>query len=165
MKRLPIYPLIAAAGLMLLVVLGIGKLMPDFGDLHIEESSGPTLREKAQPHCLIQLPPSARDVQYATLAGGLQDGQFFIRFEAPVADCHAAAMAVFAVWMKTEGIQDYPRFEQVNHPPPYRSSRLHTEWFDVENISNGSVAGSGSSWMPRIWIDEDRGIFYYTVTD
>jgi hypothetical protein len=131
----------------------------------IDQSKGPTSRDEALSHCSIPLPPSAHNVQYASYAAGLQEGHFYVRFEAPVADCYSNAKAVFAERAKQSPHYVIPAFQPVSHPEREKSSDLRIDWFDNDQIAKGVVAGTGWSWEPRIWIDENRGIFYYEVND
>ena len=38
-------------------------------------------------------------------------------------------------------------------------------WFNNDHITRGLAGGKGYEGEPRIWIDNDRGIFYYFLTD
>lgn len=38
-------------------------------------------------------------------------------------------------------------------------------WFNNDHITRGLARGKGYEGEPRIWIDNDRGIFYYFLTD
>ncbi len=131
----------------------------------IEQTTGPVSREQAVKHCPIKLPLGAHNIQYASLAGGLQDCEQFVHFEAQVSECHSHAESIFAECSKNGLRKPIPQFQPVSHPHKVVSSRLRTEWFDNERIAKGVVAGEGTGSEPRIWIDEERGIFYYFVTD
>ena len=130
----------------------------------IAQTHGPVSREEAQKACPISLPPTARNVQYASLAGGLQTCDQYVRFEAPVADCYSQALLLFAAFAEHDPDYTPPSFLPVAHPGHIGSSEMRTDWFDIENISEGVAAGEGYN-RPRIWIDTARGVFYYHLTD
>ena len=128
------------------------------------ESAGPLTREKALHKTGLPLPSSAKNIQYVSYAC-FQDFESYVRFEAPPADCYTTAQVIFDQHMKANPKFVVPEFRPVSHPSPMRSARLKTAWFDTENIAKGSAAGERSSWQPQIWIDDERGIFYYKVVD
>jgi hypothetical protein len=43
--------------------------------------------------------------------------------------------------------------------------KLVPPWFDVWNIRKGLETTAGGSYCPRVWIDTERGTFYYMLTD
>jgi hypothetical protein len=131
----------------------------------IMESRGAITREQAQRECPIPLPASAHAVQYAWIVGGLQYTFQFVRFEAPVADCFAHAQSLFAENAAHNPRYKVPTFVPTSHPSAPGCSELHTEWFDIQNIVDGKSAGNGPGNGPQIWIDTERGVFYYYLTD
>ena len=110
-------------------------------------------------------PPGAHDVQYATRAGGLQNCESYVRLEAPVEECYALAAAIFADEAKHLPHYTFPTFQPVSHPPREKGGGLPIGWFDNDHIAKGAVAGEGWGWQSQIWIDDERGVFYYKVTD
>jgi len=139
-----------------------------------------TIDQARQQDCPIPLPDSAQHVQWVFAAGGLQALEILVRFEAPVDVCRAHVQTVFDAWSKhwqERGAQGQPM--NVGAPPllpPLTTLRAipapedndmvgHATWFDVEQIKNGSTAGNNGESTPQVWIDEDRGIFYYKLTD
>ena len=59
----------------------------------------------------------------------------------------------------------YPRV-QVTHVDPVGAGWLdRASWFDPDKITRGIYAGDSSSHKPEIWIDLDRGIFYFREND
>ena len=38
-------------------------------------------------------------------------------------------------------------------------------WFDPQSIKTGFVGGERGSHQPSIWIDAEKGIFYYHYSD
>jgi hypothetical protein len=43
-------------------------------------------------------------------------------------------------------------------------SAIDVSWFDVEAITHGLKA-EGDFSIPDVWIDLNRGVFYYRITD
>jgi hypothetical protein len=159
------YGLITLATALILGVLGLLAFFVWVMSANIDQSKGPTSREDALLHCSIPLPASAHNIQYASYAAGLQEGHFYVRFEAPVAECFSNANAIFAEQSKHSSDYVIPKFEPVRHPAREKSADLRIDWFDNDRISKGVVAGNGWSWEPKIWIDEEHGVFYYEVND
>jgi len=131
----------------------------------IEQSNGPVSRALAKGHCVLDLPSSAHNVQYASIVGGVQYTEAFVRFEAPAPDCLAYASGLLAKSSPSKPSLPAPTLQPTSHPArPGNDSKLHVEWFDIENIAEGVTAGEHTS-EPQIWIDTKRGIFYYRATD
>ena len=159
--------LLVTIGVLLLAVGGFVCLAVWWiGHAEIDQSNGLTSRDAALSHCAIPLPASAHNVQYASYAAGMQEGHLYVRFEAPVADCYKTAKTIFAEHAK-QNPSHYviPKFQPTNLLDRERSSDLRIDWFDNDKISTGVVAGTGWSWEPKIWIDEERGVLYYEVND
>lgn len=49
--------------------------------------------------------------------------------------------------------------------PRHPQFLLDVPWFDIENIKDGLSAGTGGPLVPTVWVDSQRGVFYYMVTD
>ena len=111
------------------------------------------------------LPPSSRNIYYGMYA----DWQAYtrlVRFEAPAADCLKHIDAVIAwndkMYKRTSS---YPRV-QVTQVAPIGAGWLdRASWFDPDKITRGIYTGEGSSHKPEIWVDLDRGIFYFREND
>ncbi|HSY17252.1 MAG TPA: hypothetical protein VK815_02920 [Candidatus Acidoferrales bacterium] len=159
------HALIVLVGALTLAALAVFGIFVWATGANIDQSKGPTSREDALVHCSIPLPASARNIQYASYAAGLQEGHFYVRFEAPVADCYSNAKAIFIERAKHAPSYVIPEFQPVSHPERAKSSDLRIDWFDNDRISKGMVAGAGQGWEPKIWIDEERGVFYYEDND
>ena len=134
---------------------------------HETKTSGPVSLDRAQD-CPIPLPPSARNIQFYKW----YPFNFFIefvRFEAPVEDCMGHVETVLAVWRKDfDYLSDLPKPVSDLEEPP----RLHAfakergvAWFDPHSIRKGVSASGGGSGVPMIWVDTERGVFYYMLTD
>jgi hypothetical protein len=134
---------------------------------HETTTSQPVSLDQAEG-CPIPLPPTARNIQF------YKWWQFnffreFVRFEAPVADCIKHIASVRVAWGNEF---DYLRndFEPVHNleKPPMPSCLAHERgvtWFDPQNIRKGLTAGGGGSGIPTIWVDTERGVFYYELSD
>jgi hypothetical protein len=139
-----------------------------------------TVEQARQQNCPIPLPDSAHNVQWGFAAGGLQALEILVRFEAPVDVCRAHVKTVFDAWTK-HWFERGAQGQRMNPwpPPPWMPLSSLTSkpapedhdmagratWFDVDDIAKGSTAGVVGGSGPQIWIDEDRGIFYYKLTD
>jgi hypothetical protein len=128
----------------------------------------------ANGHCPISLPKEARNIQFVDFYAGYGGLREFVRFEAPVQVCTAHAVTVinqFNSWSASLRVNTtaYPidlleAKEQTREAREFEpTSRAH--WFDSDTIKNGRRWGSNSSHLPLIYVDLDRGIFYYTCTD
>lgn len=111
-------------------------------------------------------PPSSHGIHYA-MYGDWQAYQRLVRFEAPVEDCIRHIDAVLAwddkVYNRTSS---YPRINVTNVESHGGDVEMGpTPWFDVNNLKHGIYAGKDSSHTPEIWVDTDRGIFYFYETD
>ena len=89
-----------------------------------------------------------------------------VRFEAPAEDCLKHIDAVLAWDNKIYGrTSSYPRV-QVTHVNAVGTGYLGpTPWFDPGSIKRGIYAGESSSHTPEIWVDLDKGVFYFKETD
>jgi len=164
MKWIKYALIIVGSALVLTVAVFIGLFFWYCWHPYIEQSNGPVSRDKALQHSSMPLPLSAHNVQYASSALW-QNGESYVRFEAPVADCYALAKTIFTDHAKENSRYVIPKFQPVSHPEREKSHDLRIDWFDIDQISKGVVAGTGWGWEPKVWIDEERGIFYCEVHD
>ena len=134
---------------------------------HVAKTSGPVSLEQAED-CPIPLPKGAKNIRFYSR---MQFNFFveFVRFEAPVTVCRQHIGPALSAWGETF---DYLRDEaepvrELDEPP--RPQRYPEEygvtWFDPHTIRKGVTAGGGGSGIPMIWVDTERGIFYYMLTD
>jgi len=110
-------------------------------------------------------PATSRDIYFGMYA----DWQAFTmiaRFQAPVQDCVRQIDAVIAwddqIYHRTSS---YPRITITNVAPQGAGWLGSAPWFTPETIQHGIYAGQDSSHTPRIWVDTDRGIFYFAEDD
>jgi len=155
----------------LLTILGLS--MSVFGPI----GCGPDLLERvdtpltlaearARGEKTFPFPDSAHDIYFAVY-GEWQEYDFLLRFQAPPEDCLAAIPAVIA-WHNHESRQSS------NYKPaplngrttlPRSSSLSPVRWFDSAVIERGICAGENGGHTPNIWVDTDKGIFYFQVHD
>ena len=125
-----------------------------------------TVQEARQSNCPIPLPDEAHNVQFATTTGGMVAYEALVRFEAQVAVCKKQAQVVFDDWSQRMGKSSAPLpFRPLTRgPTPEDHDMLgRATWFDVERIDHGLSSDDANNL--RVWIDEDRGVFYCKITD
>jgi hypothetical protein len=108
------------------------------------------------------LPTSSHNVRFYYFADW-QAYEFAVRFEAPVEDCVKQIPIVLAWDDKTYNrTSSYPVINVTNVE---RQGEGHVTWFDTDKITNGIYTGVDGSHTPQIWIDRDKGVFYFWETD
>ena len=120
-----------------------------------------------------QLPTMASNIWYARSSVGLGGRAFLYRFDAPEKDCQAYARQINASTSDNSGENANPILTplassptSVDHDFLKRAYGLNTTgWFDVENIHAGWEGRGPPSDLASIWIDSERGRFYYYWTD
>ena len=134
---------------------------------HRDYTSGPVTLAEAKD-CPIPLPDSARNIQFYTWR---QLNLFveYVRFEAPPQDCLGHVQAVLEDWRNKFDDSTYPNpapLKDIEETPRETCAKQYDiTWFDVRNIRTGKAAGGGGSGIPMIWVDTERGVFYYRLTD
>ena len=143
-----------------------------FGEFIVGEESAHALSEPvsldvARKDLSIPLPDGATGILYAQYAHWIAH-EFMLKFEAPLEVCKSHAL-VLLERHNTDMPQNQVAVELRNltEPPnPVPSGPpLNVTWFDIHNIKNGFVGGEVGPSQPRIWIDADRGILYYSSAD
>lgn len=122
------------------------------------QTTHPVSRDKAQKFFRSgYLPASAHDVQYAGASPYMVSPAFetFFRFEAPVQDCLEHAKTKYP----DMALQPIERVFQ-----PESTMGLKVDWFDTGQIKHG-LRGTHKGSCVTIWIDLDRGVFYFHDTD
>ena len=128
--------------------------------LHIEEPRGPVSASKAQSFASIRIPAEATNIRVAGFRHWIQYQQF-VRFQAPTAVCLRTATEIAS----GEKLVAVSSDELAFAPGPDRKGVFHDfSWFDLPTATNVVAAGGGTG-RPRVWVDQDRGIFYYCKTD
>lgn len=129
--------------------------------------SEPVSLEDARQQLSIPLPDGAANILYGQYAE-LSAHEFVLRFEAPVEVCKSHAEVLINRHNRDNpGSRVSGELREITEPPPTILAQppLNITWFDIDNIRNGVVTGEVGSHQPRIWIDTERGVFYYIVTD
>lgn len=161
MKR---FQFIAAAVFIFLVCLAFYKCsQPDY----VQRYDKPLTYSQALKESAIDfpLPASSSEIYYGMYA----DWQAYtriVRFQAPVEECISQIDKVIAwndkMYQRTSS---YPR-TKVSRVQRQGAGWLDpADWFCPETITNGLYVGENSSHKPQIWIDLDKGIFYFQEND
>ncbi|WP_397384056.1 hypothetical protein [Prosthecobacter sp.] len=114
-------------------------------------------------------PSTARNIQIARYSYGFAY-ELLVRFEAPVSVCEQHVAEVLKwhdMWRdKAMPKQEEPTAEKVDHVDYTENSVLKpTPWFDPGALKRGLHVGKPGSSVPEIWIDQEKGIFYFRETD
>lgn len=135
----------------------------------VTKVDAPISLEQARKELKFPLPDEATEIFYAGYSQWMAY-EFRVKYNAPVEVCKSQALLLIErynkenpdqkISLKFSEISELPFQETENTYPP-----LNITWFDVHNITNGFVIGGGGSYCPMIWIDADRGLIYYCVTD
>ena len=110
-------------------------------------------------------PASRHDIYYG-IYGDWQAFTLLVRFEAPVQDClkHIDTMIAWDDKMGNR-TSSYPRVA-VTHVDRVDAGNLKpAPWFAPDTITNGIYAGTNWSHTPQIWVDLEKGVFYFKETD
>lgn len=118
--------------------------------------------------CPIDLPPSAHNL-YVSEQGAWLAHHCEVRFDATVEDCIATADRVkvrFADEFDRE-LQEPFRIDRERGvvPPSDLVVSRRKWWLTTNSIRNGLYYPGGGSSEPEVWVDTDRGVFYFRVTD
>ena len=116
-------------------------------------------------HIDFPLPPSSSSIYYAIYA----DWQAYtrlVRFDAPPEECLKHIDAVLA-WDNEvhKRTSIYPRIQVTQVAHPGTGFLTPTHWFTPETITRGIYTGEDSSHKPQIWVDLEKGTFYFKATD
>jgi hypothetical protein len=117
---------------------------------------------RARSDCPIALPETATNIQYAVWSLW-QASQTFVRFEAPVTDCLKHAEAVMQPYAQRAGVNISPTNVVGPLPAPSIVSPkdLTVDWFDLPHFSAGVQFQVNGARAPTVWVDTNRGCFYY----
>ena len=129
--------------------------------------SEPVSLDKAREDMDLPLPDGAKSILYAQYSRWIAY-EFILKFEAPLEVCKSHALALLRRHNEDKRIDPVPVELRPFAPTPDSTPKkwvLDVPWFDVHNIKNGFVGGDSGSSLPMIWIDAERGIFYYRCHD
>jgi len=125
------------------------------------QSATPLSRTAAMANCPIALPESASNIQYAVWSLW-QASQTFVRFDAPPSDCLEHARIILQPYAQRTGLSISYTNAIGPLPAPFVVSPedLTVGWFDLPRFSAG-VVFQVSGRAPTVWVDTNRGCFYY----
>jgi hypothetical protein len=121
--------------------------------------------------CPIELPRSASNLYVENSSGfGPTNWYYEVRFEAPVADCLATAERIQRISANDHGYSILPPehiIDQANSVNPNKndSFKFHNDWMNIQSIQRGFYFRPSGNLMPLMWIDSERGIFYFFSSD
>lgn len=136
----------------------------------------PLRREEVKGRLLpAELPAEATNIRFAERSEWVAYIKF-ASFEAPPETCRAYATRVLDAYNRQRSGATVPsELWPVGKPPADAAPRLDfpapremgsseglpVEWFTPENITSGFEGGD----RPRVWVDMERGVFYYFTAD
>ncbi len=130
----------------------------------VRQTTSPVSLTEARKFCRIPLPDSARNIQVAVFSDW-ENYQCFVRFEDSSPECARAIEPVFRSHAKDmKWKYAAPKIKVITEAPVLDvtpQGSLRVDWFDIANIKHGITAG----WQPQVWVDNDRGAFYFCLTD
>jgi hypothetical protein len=138
-------------------------------EIFATKADSPFTLEQARKNIRLPLPDEASDIYYAYYAQWIAY-DFIVKFKAPVETCKSHAMLLIKQYNENEGNADRHiplEFKDITEPPQMVQigPPLNVDWFDVSHIKNGLMIAGNNSMQPSIWIDTDRNLFYYRLTD
>jgi len=114
---------------------------------------------------IFPFPESAHNIYYG-IYGEWQAYAKIVRFDAPVQDCLKHIDTVLAWDDKNYNrTSSYPRVTVTNVEPVDAGFPTPISWFKPDKITHGIHVGESGSHVPQIWVDSDRGTFYFRLTD
>lgn len=138
-------------------------------DNFVTKVDSPLTLEQAREELSFPLPDEASDIYYAHYFQWIAY-DFIVKFKAPVEVCKSHALLLVEQYNENEGNVDRHiplEFMDIIKPPRILqiSEPLNVDWFDVQHIKSGLMIGKDNPSQPCIWIDADRNLFYYRMTD
>jgi hypothetical protein len=140
-----------------------------YAENFIAKTDSPLTLEQARKDLRFPLPDGASDIYYARYAQW-KSYDFIVKYKAPVEICKSHAILLVEQFNKKEANVDRHiplEFKNITEPPQmmHIGQPLNVNWFDVHHIKNGLMIAGNNSMRPSIWIDIDRNLFYYRLTD
>jgi len=159
----------ALFGLVCVVLFGLAwavfSRLASNGGPTIVQSTGAITVAQANAQFPPGVPNSAKNIRYAAYNEWMAVLEV-VRFEAPADDCIAHAERIIADFNAQNPDRTIPGLRPMNAVPEVdRSTPLSLDWFSPESIKHGLVGGESNSHTPVIWIDTDKGVFYYQYSD
>lgn len=130
----------------------------------------------ANGRCPISLPKDAKNIQFVDFYAGFGGFARYVRFEAPAEVCREHARVVLNEHnskVTTESLRVRVVSEPLSLDRAQATARSaksgevvsQASWFDSDAIQKGEACGDGHSHTPEIFVDLERGVFYYRCTD
>lgn len=131
----------------------------------------PMSREEAlKSGFVFPFPEAARNIQFATCSRGFAY-EWLVKFEAPVSVCEQHVDEVLKhhdmPW-NSSGMpkQEALGAEESDHVEYSEFGMLKpTPWFDPDSIKRCLHVGRPGCSTPEFWIDREKGVFYFRLTD
>ncbi|MDI1311841.1 hypothetical protein [Prosthecobacter sp.] len=137
----------------------------------IKRNDVPMSRDEALKQGIrFPLPSTAHNIQIAQYSFGFAY-ELLVRFEAPVSVCEQHVAEVLKWDEKNRHDKGMPKqdelsTEKVDHVGYIENSTLKpTPWFALGTLKRGLHVGKPGCSVPEIWIDQEKGIFYFRETD
>ena len=117
---------------------------------------------RSRSDCPIPLPDAATNIQYAVWSLW-QASQTFVRFDAPVSDCLTHAETVMEPFAQraAAGIASTNIVGPLPAPSVLSPRDLSVAGFDLPRFSAGIRFQMVDGRAPTVWVDTNRGCFYY----
>ena len=115
-------------------------------------------------------PSTAQNIQIAQYSFGFAY-ELLVRFEAPVSVCEQHVAEVLKWHEKNWHGKGMPKqevlsTEKVDHVDYIENFTLKpTPWFAPGTLKRGLHVGKPGCSVPEMWIDQEKGIFYFRETD
>lgn len=128
--------------------------------LHVSNPARPVSPQQAEAITGVPLPPEASNIRVAGYQQWIEFVQY-VRFEAPVEVCLEYAAAV----IPGAALQPVDEYQLERDARPLREGVLQNfGWFDLAEAQN-VIGASRRGPHENVYVDQDRGVFYYRVTD
>jgi hypothetical protein len=143
-------------------------------DGNVVYTTRPLRPQEMQPLLTVPFPPAARDFQFAEYGEWLAH-EFYLSFRAPPDICVAYANKVLEEHNRQHPEEPVPGLKPFSlvQETPYGPTKLRAghskflgpdqmplHWFGPDMIREG-VEGGEALRKGKVWVDTDRGIFYY----
>lgn len=143
-----------------IVIVAASLFVWQLAGFHVIESRGPITAARAKSITGLTLPPQATNIRAASYRRWIEYAQY-LRFEAPPEVCLSYAATI----LPGEAIQPAHDFGLERASQPLRPDAIKDfSWFDLDQAQDVVTAGGGPG-QPEIWVDRNRGVFYYRKTD
>ena len=131
----------------------------------IKRNDVPMSRDEALKKGIrFPFPSTAHNIQIAQYSFGFAY-ELLVRFEAPVSVCEQHVAEVLK-WHESMSKQEAPPVEKVDHVDYAENFMLKpTPWFNPGSLKRGLHIGRPGCSAPEMWIDQEKGIFYFRETD